>query len=348
MASRIVGLDIGKDTIRAVEVENADKARPVVVKYGQIAVPEGAVRSGEVREVHTVAAAIRRLWSNEGFKSKDIVLGIGNQRVLARDLVVPKMPLPQIRESLPFQVQELLPVPVADALLDFYPISEDMGESGPVVHGLLVAAIKDSVMANIEAVRQAGLSASQVDLIPFALTRVLARGTLARANVVLIDIGASTTSVIVSFAGVPQFVRMIPAGGDDVTLALVNHLELSYQQAELAKRTRGYSSAPVASESERRVAEIIHTSTGELLNSLRNTINYFTNARQNEPIAAIVLSGGGAQLNGLPHALSEMTRMQVIAADPFSTVDASRKIRTAGDDTRSMTVALGLALGSVA
>ena len=349
MASRIVGLDIGKDTIRAVELENADKAKPVITRYHEIAVPDGAVRSGEVREINTVAVAIKRLWTVGGFKSKQVVLGMGNQRVLARDLTVPKMSQTQIRESLPFQVQDMLPVPVSEALLDFYPISEGAGDSGPVVNGLLVAAIKDSVLANVKAVRQAGLAPVQVDLIPFALSRILMRGPLARGTIAIVDIGASTTNVVITTSGVPQFVRMIPAGGEDLTKALVNRLEISPAQAEQAKRARGFVSTPVSSEAERMVAEVIHESTSDLLNSLRNTINYFANSRQNDPIQAIVLTGGASQMVGLAQTLGDVTRLQVIPADPFSTVDVSRGARRDDSgDPRSMTVALGLALGSAA
>jgi len=349
MATQIVGLDIGKDTVRAVEIENADKARPVITRFYEVPVPEGAVRSGEVREIHTVAASIKRLWSEGGFKSKNVVLGMGNQRVLARDLTVPKMSLTQIRESLPFQVQDMLPVPVSEALLDFYPISEGAGDSGPVVHGLLVAAIKESVMANVNAVREAGLMPVNVDLIPFALSRVLVRGPLARGTVALIDIGASTTNVVVSTGGVPQFVRMIPVGGEDLTKSLVNRLEISPQQAEAAKRARGFTSAPVSSEAERRAAEVIHESSTELLNSLRNTLTYFTNSRQSETVQAIILSGGGALLTGLAQALGDVTRIQVIPAAPFDSFDLSKTLRTTGaEEKRSMTVALGLALGSAA
>jgi type IV pilus assembly protein PilM len=347
MAKRIVGLDIGRDTIRAVELEGADKAKPTIVRYAEATVPEGAVRSGEVREVHTVAVAIRNLWSTGGFKSKNVVIGIGNQRVLARDLTVPKMSLEQIRESLPFQVQEMLPVPVTDALLDFYPISEAETENGPVVHGLLVAAIKQSVAANVSAVQQAGLSPAQVDLIPFALTRVLSRAAPTTGTIALIDVGASTTNVIVSDDGVPMFVRMIPTGGEDITSALVQRLEISPEQAEIAKRARGLSRAPVTSESERLAAEVIHSKIGELLNSLRNTLNYYMNTH-NATVQAVVLSGGGAQLTGLAEALGEITRIPIVRADPFETVEVAKSAARSDVDPRSMTVALGLALGSVA
>jgi type IV pilus assembly protein PilM len=348
MAARIVGLDIGQDTVRAVELENADKASPTVVRYHEIALPEGAVRSGEVRESHTVTAALKRLWASGGFSSKKVVLGMGNQRVLARDLTVPKMGLVQIRESLPFQVQDMLPVPVADALLDFYPISEGEGESGPVVHGLLIAAIKEAVMANITTVRQAGLSPVQVDLIPFALSRVLVRGSAASGTLALIDVGANTTNVVITSDGVPQFVRMIPAGGENLTRALATRLEIGQVQAEAVKRARGLSQAPVTTEIERVTAEVIHQSIGELLNSLRNTLHYFVNTRPNISIDAIVLSGGASNLLGFSNALASVTQLHVTTADPFSTVSVAKAAARTQTSSHAMTVALGLALGSVA
>lgn len=350
MATRIVGLDIGRDTVRAVEIENPDKARPVAVRYAEAPLPADSVRSGEVREVNTVAAAIKRLWAQGGFKTRNVVLGMGNQRVLARDLTVPRMSLKQIRESLPFQVQEMLPVPVGEALLDFYPISEADGENGPVIHGLLVAAIKESVLANVNAVRQAGLNPVHVDLIPFALTRALLRGPLSRGTVALIDIGASTTNVVISTAGVPQFVRMIPAGGEDITRSLVNSMEFSPQIAEGFKRQRGLAQFSGGTEQERRATEVVRESAGELLSSLRNTINYFANTQPTNPIQGIVLSGGGSRLTGLPQALGDLTRIPVVLADPFSSVDISRAMRAKGasSDELTMAVAIGLAVGSAA
>jgi type IV pilus assembly protein PilM len=349
MAKGIVGLDIGLDTIRAVELENIDRPRPTVVRFHEVSVPEGAVRSGEVREINTVASAIRRLWTAGGFTSKRVVIGIGNQRVLARDLTVPRAPIAQIRESLPFQVQDILPVPVSQALLDFYPVSESESENGPVVHGLLIAAIKEAVLANVDAVRNAGLVPANVDLIPFAISRALIRGEFATGTLALLDVGANTTHVVVVASGVPQFVRMIPSGGADVSRAVMSRLEISPEQAEQAKRARGLSGAPVASEQERLVAEAINQTTGELLNSLRNTLHYYNNTRPSDPVQAIVLTGGGAQLTGFSEALGESMRIQVIPADAFAFVDVAKGADKSGThDPARMTVAIGLALGGAA
>ncbi|WP_241975166.1 MULTISPECIES: type IV pilus assembly protein PilM [unclassified Cryobacterium] len=348
MAS-VVGIDIGTSVLRAVEVSDPGSARPTLVRCHVVELPFGAVNSGEVLELNTVAAALKRLWSAGGFKSKNVVLGMGNQRVLARDLSVPKMGLDRIRQSLPFEVQEMLPIPVADALLDFYPISESEGPNGPMVNGLLIAAVKSAVLANVKATQLAGLTTVDVDLIPFALSRVMVTRPLIPGTVALVDIGGSTTSVVIAVDGVPQFVRIIATGGIDITQALEAELKSDFDQAEGMKRALGLATGAV-SESDKRAVEVIYRIASEQLTSLRNTINYFANTRPTEPVRQIVLSGGGAQLQGLPEALAEMTRTSVVVGDPFATVGIARTIdasqlRLSGS---TFAVALGLALGSAA
>lgn len=348
MAKRIVGIDIGSTSVRAVEIEGATRARPTIVRIHEVPLPSGSARSGEVIETHTVASALKRLWSTGGFKSKDVVLGMGNQRVIARDLVMPKMSLTQIREALPFQVQDMLPMPVAEALLDFYPISESEGESGPVVNGLLVAAVKQSVLANVDAAVLAGLTPVGVDLIPFALSRLQARAHAGPETIALVDVGSSTTNVVIIIGGVPQFVRIIPAGGNDVTLAVAMSLEIEEGIAENAKRALGLSPSSMNPE-HRPILEHIHRATGELLTSIRNTLSYFDNTHQSPNVERIVLSGGGARLGGFAAALQELTKTEVASADPFATLAAAKGLGALPLETRdSMSVALGLALGAAA
>jgi type IV pilus assembly protein PilM len=349
VATSVVGIDIGSAALRAVELADPAKAKPTLLRYSEVALPEGAVSRGEVMEPNTVANALKQLWSQGGFKSKDVVLGMGNQRVLARDLTVPKMSLKRIRESLPFEVQDMLPVPVADALLDFYPISEASGEHGPVVNGLLIAAVKSAVLGNVKAAELAGLTAVDVDLIPFALNRVLVTRPQIPGTVALLDLGANTSTVVIAKDGVPQFVRIIPTGGNDLTEALRNGLATDTLQAESIKRTLGLPMGSVAVQ-DQPAAEIIYQVTSELLTSLRNTINYYGNTRPAHPVQRILLCGGGALLSGFASALAELTRVKVSMGDPFSSVVLARSVN--GDALRgsssAFTVALGLALGSTA
>ncbi|MEO9103831.1 MAG: type IV pilus assembly protein PilM [Terrimesophilobacter sp.] len=345
-STQFVGVDIGSDTVRAVEVSGVGTKRPSVVRFFSMPLPEGAVKNGEVIEVNTVGAALRQLWSTAKFSSKEVVLGVGNAKVLVRDLSLPKLSQREIRESLPTHVQEMLPVPVADALLDFYPISESQSESGPIVNGLLIAAIKDSVLANVRAVQLAGLNPVGVDLIPFALTRLTSPSRML-GNVAHIDIGARTTNVIVTIAGVPQFVRILANGGNDLTAALSDRLQISPIEAENTKRSLGLGGINVAPNEAEAVA-IIREVTGTLLSGLRNTLSFFANTRQNEPYSGIVLTGGGAQLLGIADALSEMTRIPVVIGDTFGSIDVAKDASRGTQNQLGLNVALGLALGGAA
>ncbi|WP_345761936.1 type IV pilus assembly protein PilM [Diaminobutyricibacter sp. McL0608] len=292
MAKSVVGIDIGSSSLRAVEVADADKSKPTLLRHHEVPLPVGAVSRGEVLEPNTVAASLKHLWTQAGFKSKSVVLGMGNQRVLARDLSVPRMSRERIRETLPFQVQDMLPVPVAEALLDFYPVSESMGENGPQLNGLLVAAVKDAVLGNVKATQLAGLTTVDVDLIPFALCRVLLTRPRMSGTIALIDIGANTTSVVIANGGVPQFVRIIPTGGADLTEALRSGLEIETGEAEMLKRSIGLAKQ-VNTLEEHRAVEIIYQVTSDLLTSLRNTVSYFINTRPQDPVRQLVVTGGG-------------------------------------------------------
>jgi type IV pilus assembly protein PilM len=371
MGNSVVGLDIGSTALRGVELSGANKTKPNLLRFFEVPLPPGAVSRGEVVDESAVGLALKKLWSEGGFKSKNVVLGMGNQRVLVRDLSVPKMSLKRIRESLPFQVQSMLQIPPADSLLDFYPISESTGEHGAMINGLLVAAEKSAILGNILAAERAGLTPLEVDLIPFALNRLLLRRSNIKGTVALIDVGGNTTSIIISCDGVPWFVRIIPAGGEDLTQALKSGLEIEADRAEELKRTlrvgahvatnddSAFSNSPCTCDrcvadgvnaEDPRAANIVQTVTNELLGSLRNTVNYFNNTRPQDPVSRVLLTGGGARLAGFTEVLAEMTHLSVTEADPLAAITHTRrsKSKKMEENRSSIAVALGLALRGLA
>ena len=348
MTHSIVGVDIGSESIRAVEIESPGTPRAVIRRYGEYPLPDGAVESGKVVELNTVATILKQLWVSSGFRSKKIILGVGNARTLVRDLTVPRAGARQIRLALPFHVQELLTVPVADAILDFYPVSEGTDATGPVLHGLLVAAVKETVTANVAAAQLAGLTPVDVDLIPFALVRVQARA-VRHENVAFVDIGARTTTIVVAVRGVPHFVRIIPTGGQDLTRALAEQLEILPEQAETLKRTIGLQLPDDAGGHNVAAVAAIHDYSSDLLDGIRNTLNYFSNAHPETPMDRILVSGGGGHLSGFLEVLREATMLPTSVPDPLSEISfAPRFQHSPGDRPEVMAVALGLALGRVA
>jgi len=332
MANRVVGIDFGQGVIRGAEVEEPGTPRSRVSRFGAVPVPAEAIVSGEVRDPQEVASALRQLWSKAGFRTKRVVLGIGNSRVLARDLAVPARPLAQIREGLRFQVADMLPMPAENAVLDYYPVMHGTDEQGaPVFHGLLIAALKDVVLGNERAAHVAGLEVVAVDMIPFALIRMLSDQSTAETSA-FVDVGATTTVIAVATGGIPEFVRIVPMGGEDATRSLMELGQLSREQAEQIKRTIGLLTEGVDPK-YRPVVELMVARSSELMASIRDTLAYFADTRQRQ-VARILLTGGGARVGGLAQMVQGWTRIpasiDATLEDPDFTVATALALSSGG------------------
>ena len=347
--TRVIGLDIGTTAVRAAQLEFGGGTAPSLVKYGEVPIPLGSVRDGEVTARDFVVSALRELWSQQKFDSRDVIIGVGNQRVVVRELSLPWMPMHQLKATLPFHVQELLPMSTDEALLDFYPTGEAETEHGREVSGMLVAAVRDTVSANVLTVEAAGLRPVMVDLNAFALMRGMTRGELAGRIVGLVDIGARVTNVVISAHGVPKFIRTLPSGGQDGTDAVARAVGISIPEAEALKRQLGigYAVAPEFADA----AEALQAVTHNLIEAIRNTFVYYAGNHPGAGIELAVLTGGGAHLPGLGQFLSSASRLPVTLGDPLSGVEASRV--AGGRDVlvgreSLMAVPIGLAYGVAA
>ena len=138
-----IGLDVGSTAVRAAEL--TEGSPPTVIRAAQVPLAAGAVENGEVREAEAVSEALRELWTRGGFKSRKVWMGVGNQRVVVREIALPTMPEKELRQSLGFQVQEFIPMPVDEAVLDYHLIEEVEIDGRQMVRLLLVAAQKAMV-----------------------------------------------------------------------------------------------------------------------------------------------------------------------------------------------------------
>ncbi len=350
--SRVIGLDIGTSAVRAVELDFGGGARfgksaPGLVRVGEAPLPVGAVRDGEVVQPETVSQTIRRLWSKAHFESKEVVLGVGNQRVLVRELDLPWMPTAQIRASLPFQVGEMLPMSAEEALLDFHPSVEVDGPQGRMLRGMLVAAQRDTVAANVRAVESAGLQPVMVDLNGFALMRALSQGDLARATAAFVDVGAAITTVVIASGGQPRLVRSLPSGGQHITNAVAGALNVSLPEAEVIKREVGVGFA--VPPERQGAAEAIGSVVRPLVEGIRNTFVYFQSNNPGAGIDVIVLTGGGAHLPGLGQYVSSAARLPATLGNPVASLRQGKAVRELPVGQESLlALSVGLAYGVAA
>ena len=347
MAGRTaIGLDIGTSGVRAAEL-SFSKGGVTLEKFGQVAVPEGAVRDGEVLDTVSVAAAIKQLWSATRFSHKRVVMGVANQRVIVRQVDLPVMPAGDLRKALPFQVQDMLPMPVEQAILDFHPLETVTINGGPMTRGLLVAASRETVLANVQCAQRAGLNPTMVDLTSFAVLRSIGnRLDGAVESEALVDIGARVTNVVVHSAGVPRFVRILLMGGQDITDSVAEKLGVPMGEAEDLKQRLGQ--AGIGGELD-RAARIADATAQTFVDEVRGSLDYYAASNPSHPIQRLVLSGGGSLMRGMAERLGHATRLDVVPGDPMSNLH----IGSTGLDDAQLShvqplaaVPVGLALGA--
>ncbi|HZQ26257.1 MAG TPA: type IV pilus assembly protein PilM [Acidimicrobiales bacterium] len=348
MAGRSIGLDIGTFAVRAVELQLG--GQPTLVRFAQVTLPPGAVRDGEVQDPGAVAAAIRRLWAEGKFKTKRVVVGVANQRVIVRQADLPAMSEADLRAALRFEAQELIPIPVEDAILDSQILEETVSPEGePRMRILLAAAQRDMVRTHLAAVTGAGLTPVAVDVIPFALVRALYdRATQSftadgRAEAI-VCIGGGVTNVVVHEQGVPRFVRVLLVGGDDVTEAIARDLDVDLDAAEDLKRRADMASSDAAVA---RAGQVVSDRLTPLVEEIRGSLDYYLAQSQSSPIGRVLVTGGGSRLPGLMERLQSQLGGRVEPAHPLADVKVG-PIRLSqaqlADYEPLMTVPIGLAL----
>jgi type IV pilus assembly protein PilM len=234
-----IGLDIGSTAVRAIELAGGDP--PAVIKAAQVPLPVGAVENGEVREPEMVADAVRELWERGGFKARRVYMGVGNQRVVVREIALPYLPEKELRASLGFQVQEFIPMSVDEAVLDYDPIGEFEQDDRKMLRILLVAAQRQMVDTLVASATGAKLEPVGLDLVPFALVRSVGTTGVGmdledEGDEAVIDIGSHVTNIVVHARGATRFVRILPSGGRDITNAIARGIGVEDDVAERLKR----------------------------------------------------------------------------------------------------------------
>ncbi len=178
---------------------------------------------------------------------------------------------------------------------------------------LLTAAPKNLVARYIDIFKRAKLNLLSLETEAFALSRSLIGNDM--STVMIVDIGANTADICIIEEGVPILNRGIDTGGETITRAITNSLNVNKDRAEQFKRDFGLSSTG----GYKNIPEVIQSS----LNSIINEIKYVFELYQKQgtvKINKVILTGGSAFLPDLPRYLSELLGLPVVIGDPWDRV----------------------------
>jgi len=326
MARLIVGLDIGTSAVRAAELDTS-KSTPVLMTYGQVGLPPGSLVDGEIRDSSSVSEAIQKLWKNGQFSGSSVIVGIAGLRAITREIDLPYVPDDEVDSAVRFQSEEVIPFPPDQTILSSQILTDYTNDEGAKMRRVLVAAAHvDLVNGVIDVVERAGLTVDGVDLISSALVRAiggigLPGGAPASDQPeAIVSIGAGLTVVVVHQSGRPQFVRTVGSGGNATTAAIAASLDVPIVDAETLK----YRFGEVGSAQVQAAEKTAQPSMLELVDEIRNSIQYFASLPDRLPVSRIIVTGGGSELHGLVPLIEAQVRIPVTTGSPLDRVNVSK------------------------
>jgi len=166
----IVGIEMDSKEIRAVELCGTQE-KPTVINWGKIELPDGIVKEGRVSDKQLFPVYLNKLFRENGFKSKDVILGVNNQDIIVRFAMFPNVPRDKIKNMIKFQAKEYIPVPLEEIELDYVVLEEKNSESEDHINVVLVGARKKMLNDFIEVFTNARLTIRDIDSTMLALGR---------------------------------------------------------------------------------------------------------------------------------------------------------------------------------
>lgn len=237
----------------------------------------------------------------------------------------------QIPENLPeefFQVNVFQQEFLVDGKVDRNPIGTTPKRVD--AHFKVVGGIEDVARKTETAFESIKLTAN-LELGPIASAEAVLMQEEKAKGVVCVDFGAETTSICIYKNDLVRYVSVLPFGGRNLTLDLLQ-LNLDEEDAERLKLLKGTAlhhtdfegveGEEAFSKEDQEVNEILVARIEEIVENIWAQINR-SGIEPAKLLSGIVITGGASRLPDLDKLVARKTGMQVRKGDPSMTLDAN-------------------------
>lgn len=323
-----VGLDIEAGSIAATEVTGNGVA---TVSASAIAsLPPGTFHEGEVVEPDRLAASLKALFAQHKL-SKNVRLGVANQRVIVRTVRLPAVEDPkELDAAVRFRAQEQIPMPLDQAVLEHQVVGGVPAEEGgaPQVDVMVVAARREMIASLVAPVQEAGLQPVGIDLSAFGMIRALATeaGSASSgpgqppAHAVLYCNFGDVTNLAVARGTSCLFTRTSHVGLEPIVAELGEGFGLIPEHATQWMTYVGLERQPEELEGDSAilagVRRALEGGASGLADELRLSLDYYGAQEAALAVERIVLCGPGSAIAGLTSKVEAALGLPVAAVRP--------------------------------
>ncbi len=348
-----VGLDIEAATVAATEVVVNGDVR--LGKSGIAPLAAGVTREGEVSDPAALTAAIKDLFADHRL-SRNVRLGIANQRVAVRTLRLPFIEdESEIEAAVRFQAQEELAIPLEQSVLDWQVLRhEPEVRAAGKMDVVVVAARREMVSNLIRVVRDAGLRPIGLDVSAFGLIRALGKdrsglaapvpdaaeadggdGMAAPRPAQLFCCLGDITNLAVSRDGDCLFTRVSPFGIEGIAQRLAERRELTLEHSRRWLAHVGVEEPVEAIDGDPAIVaatrEVLDDGVARLADEMRLSLDYYGAQEGAQAIEEIVVCGPGSVIPGVCGGLEQQLGLALRVGHPpaLAGLDAAEAARLA-------------------
>lgn len=343
-----LGVDLGSTSIKIVELKK-EKGVPTLVTYGYVERAGGDIVRGKPEEVREKTVEIlKKLCQKAGVTTDQAITALPNFSVFSSIVILPVVPLKDLKEAIFWKAKKILPLPLEEVVLDWKILEKITTEKEESLTSessslkkkenyriLITAASKNLVNQYIEIFQKANLQLRSLETEAFALSRVLVGKD--PSTIMIIDISAVSTDIIIVEKMVPIFNRSIDIGGVALTRAIAQSLNIDFKRAEQFKRDIGINNhSPIPSLIEKNIKPVV--------DEIQYSLNLFY-SQTGKTVEKIVLSGGSSFLKNLPEYLSQQLKIKVLVSNPWKRIAYPQDLEPVLNEIAPrFAVAIGLAL----
>jgi type IV pilus assembly protein PilM len=316
----IVGLDLGSHNFRAVELERR-KNSFVLNKFGQYDNPKLNLQSEEKSDLDTYSTALKDFFDEIGFSTPEVVVSLNEVNVYMRTITIPEMSDSDLKNSINFEAEQYIPLPISEVNLSYQKLESDVSPEGKM-NVQIVAAKKAILDKYVEILKNSRILPRAIEPETIALGRVLGDNKENPLGTIILDMGYQRTLIIIVYYGFVRFTRSIAIGGDVISRAIQQGLNLDYGQADEYKKVYGIDQNQV----DGKIYEIARPIIDNVLTEVKRAGLFFTKQNPGANMKRVILTGGTALMPGMLSYMASNLDMEVELANPLKYVELSGKL----------------------
>ncbi len=332
------GLDLGNSSIKVAQLRELS-SKPTLVTYGSIDMPENLLASDSPIDQDRVAEYVRQLASDANVSSTNVIASLPSTASFTAIIKMPKLSHDELGESISYQADKYIPIPINQAKLDWAVIGEypDTGE----LSVLLVAAPNNIANKYLNIIQKAGFELLALEINALALARSLTIPTQTNTTTIIVDIGTLSSDIAIFTGQVPQIVRSIGVGSKALRRVVSQNLGLDETQADQFLKKFGLQQDKIEGQVYKTLKPVIDHVVEEIIKSIK----YYMDKNPQGNIEKIILTGGTSALPDLPIYIANSTHLTVEIGNPWTNISYPANLQqNLASISLNYATALGLAL----